>query len=174
MSKLDDLVNEIKVSLTQTASSNKDEERVMRLMLNDRDFKVDIFDKEGKVDEYSPAEDVRGLISSVISNTTKISLDEAKNLANDYDFKKAETQSFIRIGKEFINTYLQTGRKLPLGSRELSDVSLSLKNVEGGIRKYPRRVGVNPDGTPKYEPGEAYVKPHQSIRVHASCPPWVE
>mgnify|MGYP000952907046 CR=1 FL=1 len=171
--KVVELVNEIKTNLTQTSSSTKDEERVMRAMLNDREYTVDIYSKEGKTGTFCPAEEVRNMLTSVISSAVKISADEAKKLADEHEFKKSESQAMINISKEFINTYLQTGRKLPLGGRETSDVSLSKKDVKASIRTYPRKVGVNPDGTARYDHPEAPVKAHSSVRVHSSCPPWV-
>lgn len=172
--KVDELVNEIKTNLTQTSSSNRDEERVMRAMLNDREYKVGVYTKEGMVGEYCPAEDVRSMLTTVIANTVKISQEEAKSLADNHEFKKSESQTMVNLSKEFVNSYLQTGRKLPLGGREKSDVSLSRKEIPDSIVTYPKRVGVNADGSVKYENGKAEVKAHESVRVHSSCPKWIK
>lgn len=175
MSKVNDLVNEIKAGLSQISSSAKDEERVMRQMLNDREFEVTVWGKDGQVEgQYSPAQDARDMIASVISSTTKISQDEAKVLAADHEFKKSEAQSMIRVSKEFVNTYLQTGRKLPLGGRENSDVALSLKDVGQREITFPKKVGVDSNGEGIYEKGKATIAAHSSLKVHAACPEWVK
>ncbi len=172
--KVKALVNEIREGLSQTSSSQKDELRVMRTMLNDRDYKVGVYGKEGKVGEYCPAEDARTLAASLISSTAKIPAAEAAKLAENHEFSKAEAGAMIDISKEFVNTFLQTGRKLPLGGREKSNVSLAIKDVDATVRTYPKKVGVNNDGTSRFGKGEVSVNAHQSVRVFAPCPPWVD
>lgn len=168
------LIEEIKGNLSQTNSSQKDEIRVMRAMLNDKDFKVDVYGKEGKVDSYCPSEDARNMFANVISSAVKISSDEANGLMENYEFKKSDADTMINVSKEFVNTYIQTGRKLPLGPREKSNVSLSLKQVEATTRTYPKKIGINDDGSACYENAPTEIKAHESIRVHAPCPVWVK
>ena len=43
MENVRNLVNEIRTGLTQKSSSQKDEVRVMKAMLNDRDYVVDVY-----------------------------------------------------------------------------------------------------------------------------------
>ncbi len=173
MDKVTTLVKEIREGLSQTSSSQKDEVRVMRTMLNDREYKVDIYGKEGKVGQYCPAEDARAIAASIISSAAKIPAAEAVKLSESYEFSKNEAILMIDLSKEFVNTFLQTGRKLPLGGREKSNVSLAIKDVESTTRTYPKKVGVNNDGTPRFGKGEVQVNAHQSVRVFAPCPPWV-
>ena len=47
MDTVRELVNEINNTRTQTSASAKDEVRVMKAMLNDPDFKVDVYGKSG-------------------------------------------------------------------------------------------------------------------------------
>ena len=168
------LLNEIKSNLSQTASSSKDEVKVMKAMLNDKEYKVDIYGKNGKEGEYCPAEDARKMVASVMSSSAKIPQSEAEKLMENYEFKKSEATSMINISKEFVNTFIKTGRKLPLGAREKSNVSLSLKEVEESTRTYPKKVGVNADGTDRYEKAETKISAHESVKVHAPCPSWVK
>lgn len=174
MEKVKELISEIRKNTTQTSSSMKDEVRVMRAMLNDRDYKVDVYGKDGVVGQFCPATAARGMVASVMSSAAKIPMAEAEKLADGYEFKKADAVAMIDVSKEFTNTYIQSGRKLPLGGREKSDVSLSLKQIEAGVRPYPKQVGVNPDGTGRYDRGEAFVNAYESVKVHAPCPAWVK
>lgn len=174
MSETSKLIKEIKESLSQTSASCKDELRVMRSMLNDKDYAVDIYDTEGVVGRYSPYEDARSMVSSIISSAAHVSKAEADNLAENYEFKKTESETLVNISKEFVNTYLQTGRKLPLGKREKSNVSLSIKEVEETTRMYPKKVGVNKDGSDRYEKVETHVPSYTGIKVIAPCPKWVK
>lgn len=174
MSKVQELVLEVKTNLSQTSSSQRDEIAVMRSMMNDTSYEVGIYSTEGMVGVYCPAKEVRNTFASVLSSAAKVPMQEATKLMDNYEFKKPDAATMVDLSKEFINTFLQTGRKLPLGSREKSNVSLSLKQVEATTRSYPKKVGIAADGSPKYEKANTSVPEHQSIKVHASCPAWVK
>lgn len=174
MSTVNELIKEIKGALTQTASSGKDEIRVMKEMLNDTEYKVGIYDKEGKTGEYCPAEDIRSMLANVVSSVTKLSKEESEKLTENYKFRNSDAQTVVGVSKEFINSYIQTGRKLPLGGREKSDVSLALKDVKETVKTYPKKVGIDEAGRPIFQHPKANVKAHESIRVIASCPEWIK
>ena len=176
MSKVMDLVNEINTTRKQTSSSAKDEVRVMQEMLNDKEFKVNVYGRTGVEGVYCPYEESRIMIGNIIKNTTKINNKEAMELANNYEFGKQESNIMVGISKEFINTYLQTGRKLPFGGRADSNISISRKVKEAKVISSPKKVGVNDDGTDKYESvSDGSITPaHGSIKVYSSCPPWLK
>lgn len=171
MQSMQEVIKDIQDNRTQISASVADEERVMRAMLNDPSYKVGVYDRNGVVEEYCPHDDAREMLTSIISGAAKIDRSEAKQLADEYKFKKSESESMIRIGKEFTNTYLKTGRKLPFGKREKHDVSLSIRRIEEGTeRTYPTKVGVNEDGTSRYGNGTISMPEHESWRVHGGCP----
>ena len=151
MEKVNDLVKEIKTNLTHASSSHKDEVRVMRAMLNDTSYEAGVYDKSGK-----------------------ISTEEADSLAALYDAKKSDAESMVTISKEFINTYLKTDRKIGLGGREKSNVSIIRKGVGASTRSYPKQVGIGADGKPVYEKAEVKVSPYESVKVYSPCPAWVK
>jgi len=174
MEKVLELVKTINENRTQESSSQKDEISVMKAMVNDREFKVDIYSKNGKEGEYCPAEDIRSMVGNVISSAAKIPSAEAQKLADEYDFKKSDAVTLVGVSKEFVNTYLQTGRKLPLGGRATSNISLIKKDVEETKRTYPQKVGVDDNGKGIYVPAETTTKAHTSARVIGSCPEWLK
>lgn len=174
MEKVNSLLKEIKDNLSQTSASQKDEIRVMRAMLNDKEYSVSVYGKEGKVGTMCPSEEARTMAASIISSTAKIPAAEAAKLADDHEFSKAESVSMINISKEFVNTFLQTGRKLPLGGREKSNVAIAAKEIKETQRSYPKKVGVNADGTPRCDMKSTTVPAHNGIRVYSPCPEWVE
>lgn len=174
MSEVAKMITEIKTNLSQASSSQKDELKVMQTMLNDTSYEVGIYGKNGLEKTYNPSMDARHMCAGIIASAAKISQSEAEGLMANYEFKKSDANTMINISKEFVNTFIQTGRKLPLGAREKSNVSISLKEVEGTTRSYPKKVGVNADGTPRYEKAATTVPAHQSIKVHAPCPVWVK
>lgn len=163
-------IEDIQKNLTQKGSSKKDESRVMRAMLNDMNYKVGIFGKDGLESEYCPAEDYKNMCIEIVTDTTHISADEAIKLIQKRDASKIESDAMVRIGKEFILTYMQTNRKLPLGCREHSDVSFIRKEVPETTKSYPRKVGVNEDGTPRYSKVPTTVPAHDTIKVQSGCP----
>lgn len=168
------LLNEINGGLSQTSSSRKDETRVMQAMLSDPSYEVNVYGRDGIEGTYNPTKDFRSMCASIISNAAKVPAAEAAQLMEDYSVRKGEATSMVNISKEFVNTFLKTGRKLPLGAREKSDVSLSLKKVEASTRMYPQKVGVNDDGTDRYSKTPTSIPAHESVRVHAPCPGWVK
>lgn len=168
-SKVNNLLEEIKGGLTQAGSSTKDENRVMRAMLNDKDFAVDVYSKDGVVGQVCPYNEAREMLTSVISKTAKIPVAEAEVLSQNHQFTKGESANMVNISKEFINTYLGTGRKLSLGKRAESDISLTPKDVPTCVRTYPKKVGEG-----QYVKGEVEVPAHKSIKVTAPCPVWLK
>ena len=175
MDSVRELINEINTTRTQASSKAKDEIRVMKAMLNEPNFKVDVYGKSGVEGQYCPYEESRIMVSNIIKNTTKISQQEAMNLANSYEFGNQESAIMVGLSKEFINTYIETGRKLPLGGREKSNISIAKKVKEERVGNSPRKVGVNADGTDKYEnTPSAPIPEHGSLRVYSSCPSWVK
>lgn len=173
MSTVDTLVKEIHDGLKQKNSSQKDEVRVMQAMLNDTEFKVGIYSKNGKESEYCPAEDFKSMASSIISSTAKINKEEAKGLVADYNVSKAEASSMVNISKQFVNTYLGTGRKLPLGGREKTNFALSSRVVPEKTKLCPKKVGIDEDGNDIYEKIEMTIPSHVGLKAYGSCPSWV-
>ena len=168
------LIKDINENLKQTSSSRKDETAVMQAMLNDPGYEVNIYGKDGIEGTYNPTNDFRAMCASIISNAAKVPMAEATQLMSDYNVRKSEATSMVNISKEFVNAYLHTGRKLPLGAREKSDVSLSIKKVDATTRMYPQKVGVNDDGSDRYSKTPTTIPAHESVRVHAPCPSWVK
>lgn len=166
------LIEEINRSSSQTAISYKDEVKVMRAMLNDKDYEVQVYNKDGVAGTLSPYRESRELISSVIASTTKISSQEAEQLAEQHEFNKAESLNMINISKEFINTYLETGRKLSLGGREDSDISIAKKVVKETTRKCPHKIGEDENGNAIYEHRESVIPSHKSLKVFSPYPEW--
>ena len=159
--------------VARKSASRKDEIKVMQAMLNDTSYEVDVYNKDGVESTYNPAKDFRNMCSNIISKSAQIPLAEATNLVDKYEVTKSDASSMVNISKEFVNTYIHSGRKLPLGSREYSDVSLGLKKVDESTRLYPTKVGVNDDGSDRYSKTPTVVPAHESVRVYAPCPTWI-
>lgn len=157
------------INVTKKTASTKDETAIMQAMINDPTFSVGVYGKNGLECTYNPYADARLMISNVISSVTGMEQQEAAELASTYYFDKNDATTFINISKEFINTYMKTGRKLPLGGRENSNVSLVQKPVAQQTRKVPITVGAEQQVI-----ADVTTPSHMSIRVISQCPPWVK
>ena len=168
------LIDEIASGVSQTISSNKDEIRVMQAMLNDPTYEVTMYSNNGETTAYNPCKEFRGMCASIISSAARVPGAEAAAMMEDYNVRKTEAGAMVGISKEFFSTYLKTGRKLPLGGRERSNIAFALKEVPETVRSCPYKVGVNDDGSDRYSRKPTTVKAHESVRVYAPCPDWVK
>ena len=165
-----ELINEIATTRTQASANYKDEIRVATAMLNDPTYVVDVYDKKGFSCTFSPYATGRDLVANIIKNATKVTDEECKELAENYQFTKDDATDIVHFSKEFINTYLQTGRKLPLGSRERSNVSLMRAVKEARTTTYPAPTGVGTDGQKKYQIASSTTPEYDTIKVFGKCP----
>ena len=179
MSSVQELINEINESRNKArqegltrydTKSQKDEISIMKAMMNDKTYSVDVYGSNGVVQEqYCPAKDIRKTMSGILQNALGVSEEEASHAMDAYEFKNQDAQGMIGFSKEFINTYLQTGRKLPLGGRAKSNVSLIRKTVPGGLMLYPSKVNGS-----SYESQEILVEEYDTIKGIGPCPDWLK
>ena len=168
MSTVKDLIKDIELNLSQKSASQKDEVRVMKEMLNDPTYKVGEYTKDGKVGEYCPREDAEKIAASILSNGAKLPGPEAKSIASGYNFTATEANAMVNISKEFINTYIRCGRKLPIGGREDMNVALLFKKVEAQDKKLPSNMlGGKVDKT------NVKIPAHATIKAQGGCPKWI-
>ena len=163
---VEELISDIKTNLTQKSASNRDETRVMRAMLNDRNFKVTQYSNSGTT-QHCPAEDYRKMLTNVVSSTTKISSSEASTLVDNYDVKKSDAEIMVGLSKDFIHCALSTGRKVSFGGTEKGNISIQLREVPESVKRYPKKLS---DGS--YEKGETRIPAHDTLKVTAPCPSW--
>lgn len=173
MQQVVDVIKTIKGNVKQHSSSIRDEVTVMQALMNDKDYAVEVYKKDEK-ELYYPGQEFRGMISDVISSTTKINKDESSALVDKYDFKRSQAQAMVDISKQFIHSYLDTGRKMKLGGRETSNVSLMKKEFEPGMRKYPARIGTADDGRSIMRTNEKWVGAYSGIKASSPCPEWIK
>ena len=152
MSRLNDLVEEIRAGLKQNSANSKDEVAYMGAMLNDHEFKVNEYNGKGEVvGQICPADNMDNMMANIISSAVNIPTKEASELIAGYEYTNSDAKTMVGISKEFINGYLQTGRKINLGKRENSDFSLYQEELKKGT---PMRSMVREEG----ENGEVVVK----------------
>ena len=165
--KVKDLMKEIKDS-NPRGGSFKDEVRFMKAMINDDNFKVGIYTSKGKEGDYVPRESAKALVSGIISGAASVPKKEAITISNNYQFTNSDAGNLVRISKEFVNSYTDTGRKLPLGQRENSHITLSKREVAKHKRNYPKAIEKN--GKTTYEISQVEVPAHTTMKALSKCP----
>lgn len=167
------LLEKIKEECNQSAVSKRDEVRVMQAMLNDTSYEVGIYGKQGQEDVYSPAKDFKKMQTNIISSALNITKKEVEGIMENYEVTPSDAVSMINIGKEFINTYLNTGRKIALGAREDSNFTLTKKTVPERVKKYELRT-ISDEGETIKTKYEKIIPEHAGLTVQSACPSWVE
>lgn len=173
MATVKELIKEIQDTHKQVSSSQKDEVKIMQAMLNDETYEVGVYNKSGQIGTYNPAKDFRTMQAGIVASVAKIPKDEAKNLVSAYEVTKADATAMVGISKEFVNTYLDTGRKLSLGGREKSNFALSMREIPDTEKTYQRRHD-DGKGNITWEPGKKVIPAHKGLKARSSCPSWVK
>lgn len=164
--ELKEMVSTIKKDLSQASASSKDEVNVMMAMINDKSFTVDELGANGQVvSTYCPAEVAQELAANIIKGATKVSNAEAEELAKNHQFGKKEATAMVTLSKEFVNTYLDTGRKLKFGNREGKSLVLSQKDKEASTCTFPKRVGYNDEGKAIYQLSAAEIPAYKEVKA---------
>ena len=158
------IIHSISENLSQKSASRKDEISVMQALLNDAGYCVENYKKD-TVDNYYPGQEIKKVISNVVSSVTHIPKKEASELVGAYEFTKSDAASMVDFSKEFINSYLQTGRKLPLGGRRNSNIELLWKEIPERYTSVPTKEGTTRDNV--------LIPAHGGIRVSNPCPKWL-
>lgn len=151
-------------------SSRKDEIDVMKAMLNDDSYIIDVYEKSNSetgydVKQYAPGQEFKKMVTNIVSDVTGISRKEARELVNHHEFGTADARTIVNLSKEFVNTYLRTGRRLPLGGRIDSDVSMVWKNIESKTLQVPSKIGG--------ERKNVEVPAHGAIKTTNPYPRWI-
>lgn len=140
---MESLMTEIKeITKKQKSASRVDEIRVMRTMLNDPEFSVSIYDKnKGLIGTRCPREEAVKFAANISSSITGLDSKSATELASSYEFTKKDAIFLLENSKDFTQTYLTTGRKLPIVQTADAEAALLLKPVESKEKTIPTSDG---------------------------------
>lgn len=172
MQRFQDGTNERKIYDTK---NRRDEQRVMRALMNDMNYEVDVYKTghEGPVNKINPSKLLKTTVANAMTKITGMNRVEAAHLMSLYEFDNHDANRMLEFTKEFINVYLQTGRKLPLGGRKDSDISLVGRVMESNTLKYPVKTGkVDENGKEIFETKEVEVPEYRYAKAYCKCPSW--
>ena len=181
MQRVEDLIKQIhderfsKDKKTYETRSLKDEIAVTKAMLNDKEYTVSVYGNTGLKGVYAPSNEIRKGMANILSSTTGMSKIESRQLMYSYEFSNSDAKVFLNFAKEFVNTYTQTGRKLYLGGREKSNISLVRKTIPAKTVKSPVQIGEDRNGNPIFENiKETKLESYESMKVLAPYPKWLK
>lgn len=137
-SELELLVKEIKMTTKQIAINKVDEIRVMKCMLNDKDFKIGVYDKNlGYIGEKCPHDEAVNFVKNIISGSTGLDGKDSRHLAENYEFTKRDATFLLDNMRDFISVYTDTGRKINIMQTESTEACLYTKPIQAGSKSVP-------------------------------------
>lgn len=168
-SEMEQLIDEIKkVTETQTSINKADELRVMTTMLNDPDFSVGVYDKKiGYIGQRSPHEEAVKFVGDIIQRATGLEKKDSQHLASELEFTKRDANFLINNMKDFLVTYVSTGRKINMIQSESTEANLYTKQMGASTKTIPNKDNPNDTKTITTSP---YVK----LVSQSKCPKYTE
>ena len=155
-SELEQLVTEIKKGTTQIAVNRVDEVRVMKAMLNDKDYTIGVYDKgAGYIGQRSPHQEAVKFVKNVIAGATGLDNKDALHLAENYEFTKKDANFLLGNMRDFLYTYVGTGRKINIMQSATTEAALFTKEIAPSTKLVPDKD--NP-GSTKEVPTSGYTK----------------
>jgi hypothetical protein len=146
--ELEQLIYDIKKNTKQIAVNRVDEVRVMKTMLNDKEFSIGVFDKSaGYIGQKSPHDDAVKFVKNIIQGSTGLDSKDSMHLAENYEFTNRDANFLLSNMRDFISIYTDTGRKINLIQNADTEAAIFTKRVESTEKLIPDKD--NPGKTKK-------------------------
>lgn len=137
-SALEELVLEIKSSTKQVSQNRVDEVRVMKEMLNDKDFSIGVYDKNmGYIGQRCPREEAIKFTKGVIAGATGLDQKDSQHLAENYEFTKKDANFLLQNMRDFMQVYMTTGRKINIMQTAATEAYLYTKDIPAAKKTVP-------------------------------------
>ena len=149
------------ITAKQKSQNKGDEIAVAQTLLNDPDFQVGIYDKnKGLIGTRNVHEEAVKFVANVSSEITGLDKKTAEELANGYTFTKKDAIFIINTSRDFVQTYLKTGRKFNLVQSEDAEANIFLRPTPPKEKIIPTK-----DGTKLVKTGA-----FQKVACKSGCP----
>ena len=137
-SELLSLIDEIKSNTKQISVNKIDEVKVMKSMLNDKNFRLGIYDKnEGYIGEHCPAEEATIFVKNIIQGATGLDARDSMHLAESYEFTKKDATFMLSNMRDFIDIYMQSGRKLNIIQNQTTEANIYTREMGSTTKIVP-------------------------------------
>lgn len=155
-SELEQLVSDIKKNLKQTSINKVDEVRVMKAMMNDKQFTIGVYDKStGYLGQRSPHEEGVRFLKNILSDATGLDKKDSQHLAEAYEWQNRDANFLLTNMRDFVSVYTSTGRKMNILQNANSEANIFTKDIPEGTKSVPDKD--NP-GKTKVVKTKAYTK----------------
>lgn len=140
---MEQLMKQIREITAKQKSQNKgDEVAVAQALLNDPDFQVGIYDKnKGYIGTRNVHEEAVNFVAGITSDITGLDKKTAEELASNYTFTKKDANFIINTSRDFVQTYLNTGRKFNILQSENAEANIFLKPIPAKEKMVPTKEG---------------------------------
>lgn len=163
-SELERMVSDIKNSTNQISINKIDEIRVMRCMLNDKDFSIGVYDKNlGCIGQRCPHEEATNFVKNIIMGSTGLDGKDSRHLAENYEFTKRDANFLLDNMRDFVTVYMGTGRKMNIIQNEVTEACIFTRPVEASVKYVPDKD--NPGGSRKIT-----TTPYVKLVSNTRCP----
>ena len=147
--------------MKQKSQNKGDEVAVAQTLLNDPDFQVGIYDKnKGLIGTRNVHEEAVKFVANISAEITGLDKKTAEDLANQYTFTKKDANFIINTSRDFVQTYLKTGRKFNLVQSEDAEANIFLKSTPAKEKLIPTKEGTKLVKTGAY----------QKVACKSGCP----
>ena len=149
------------ITMKQKSQNKGDEVAVAQTLLNDPDFQVGIYDKnKGLIGTRHVHEEAGQFVANISAEITGLDKKTAEDLANQYTFTKKDANFIINTSRDFVQTYLKTGRKFNLVQSEDAEANIFLKSTPAKEKLIPTKEGTKLVKTGAY----------QKVACKSGCP----
>lgn len=163
-SELEQLVSEIKKNTTQIAINRVDEVKVMKSMLNDKNFSIGVYDKNlGYIGQKSPHDEAVRFVKGIVAGATGLDNKDAQVLAEGYQFNNKDANFLLSNMRDFLFVYTGTGRKINVMQSADTEASLYIREIESTKKQVPDKD--NPGKTK-----EVTTSPYTKLVSVSKCP----
>jgi hypothetical protein len=137
-SELEQLISDIKKNTNQIAINKVDEVKVMKSMLNDKNFSIGVYDRNiGYIGQKCPHNDAVKFVKGVIAGATGLDNKDAQLLAENYEFSNRDANFLLENMRDFLYVYTNTGRKINIMQSANTEACLYTKEVNSSIKQIP-------------------------------------
>lgn len=134
-----ELISQIQeITAKQKSQSISDQIRVQQMLLNDKEYEVGIYDRNrGRIGSRNVHHEAVNFVADISSAITGLDRQSAQEAAEGYTFTKKDASFFVNMTHDYLQTMLQTGRKVPIVQTEDSEASILYRAVESREKKVP-------------------------------------
>ena len=163
-SELEVLIADIKKNTKQTAINKVDEVRVMKSMLNDKDFSIGVYDKaQGYIGQKCPHDDAVKFVKNIVAGATGLDSKDSMHLAQNYEFTNRDANFLLSNMRDFLYVYTGTGRKINIIQSADTEAAIFIREAKASDKLIPDKD--NPGKTKKVRTS-AYTK----LVSNSKCP----